>query len=201
LGGPDVNPLPAQTNGFITFGCLNNFCKVNERTLSLWAKILAAIPNSGLLMLCPPGEHRKKIAERLGRVDFLPYQPRMQYLQTYHQIDIGLDTFPYNGHTTSLDSLYMGVPVVSLMGKTVVSRAGFSQTSNLGLAGELVADSEEKFVRLAVELANNFPRLAELRASLRERMRQSPLMDAKRFARDMESAYRLVWKKWCESRP
>jgi predicted O-linked N-acetylglucosamine transferase (SPINDLY family) len=113
-------------------------------------------------------------------------------------VDIVLDTFPYNGHTTSLDALWMGVPVVSLAGNAPVSRAGLSQLSNLGLP-ELVARSESEYVTIAERLAADLPRLAELRATLRPRMQASPLMDASRFARNVEAAYRSMWERWCAS--
>jgi protein O-GlcNAc transferase len=196
-----VNSLPALSNGYITFGCLNNFCKVTDATLGLWSKVLASVPNSRLLLLCPPGEHRKRILEKLGiepgRIEFVVFQPRAEYLRTYQRVDLGLDTFPYNGHTTSLDSLWMGVPVVSLMGRAAVSRAGFSQASNLGLANELVAENEEQFLTLAKTLGSDLHRLSELRSTLRSRMQQSPLMDGKRFARDMEAIFQQIWAKYC----
>jgi len=107
-----------------------------------------------------------------------------------------LDTFPYNGHTTSLDSLWMGVPVVTLVGQTVVGRAGLSQLMNLGLP-ELIAETPQQFVDVAVRLAGDLPRLAELRATLRGRMEGSPLMDAPRFAKNVEAVYRDVWRRWC----
>ena len=118
------------------------------------------------------------------------------YLATYHRIDLGLDTFPYNGHTTSLDAYYMGVPVVTLVGQTVVGRAGLSQMTNLGLT-DLVAHDPDQYVRRATDLALDRPRMAELRRTLRDRMRASPLMDAPRFARGIESAYRQMWREWC----
>ena len=123
---------------------------------------------------------------------FLLSQPRHQYLEMYHDIDIGLDTFPYNGHSTSLDSFWMGVPVVTFVGETVVGRAGLSQLTNLRLP-ELIAHSPDEFVRAACVLAGDLPRLAQLRATLRERMRSSPLMDCKRFACGVEAAYRTAW--------
>jgi predicted O-linked N-acetylglucosamine transferase (SPINDLY family) len=118
----------------------------------------------------------------------------------YHRLDIVLDTFPYNGHTTSLDALWMGVPVVSLAGRTPVSRAGLSQLTNLGLP-ELVAHSEDDYVRIAVELAGDLPRLGQLRSTLRERMENSVLTDAPRFARNVEAAYRKMWQAWCTGQP
>jgi predicted O-linked N-acetylglucosamine transferase (SPINDLY family) len=154
-------------------------------------------------MLASEGPHRRDTLERLeqegvapSRVAFVAHQPRRKYLETYHGIDLVLDTFPYNGHTTSLDALWMGVPVVTLVGRTVVGRAGLSQLTNLGLP-ELAAATPEEFVGIASALAGDLPRLGELRATLRERMRGSPLMDAPRFARGIEAAYRSLWQRWC----
>jgi len=142
----------------------------------------------------------EKLKVQADRVEFVEFAPREQYLKRYHRIDIGLDTFPYNGHTTSLDSLWMGVPVVSMVGQRAVSRAGWSQSKNLGLAEELVGQRPQDFVRLAVGLAGDLPRLAELRSTLRQRMENSPLMDADRFARNVESAYRAMWRQWCQTK-
>jgi predicted O-linked N-acetylglucosamine transferase (SPINDLY family) len=187
----------------VTFGCLNNFCKINEATLSLWAQVLRKVTDSRLVLLCSIGSHRQRTLEALERegvgarrVEFLEHRPRPQYLELYHRLDIVLDTAPYNGHTTSLDALWMGVPVVSLAGNAPVSRAGLSQLSNLGLP-KLAAHSEEDYVRIAVELAGDLPRLLGLRRSLRERMKNSVLMDAPRFTRNVEAAYRSMWQTWC----
>ena len=197
--GPPVNALPAELAGWVTFGCLNNFSKVNTGVLARWARVLRAVPGSRLLLLAPPGETRSWVTSELGidasRIEFVDFQPRPRYLETYHRIDLCLDTFPYNGHTTSLDAFWMGVPVVSRAGRTAVSRAGLSQASNLGLP-ELVADDDDGFVALAAGLAGDRPRLAELRATLRGRMEASPLMDGARFARGMEWAYRTIWREW-----
>jgi protein O-GlcNAc transferase len=200
-----VNSLPAMEAGAVTFGCLNNFCKINDTVLALWAQVLGQVKGSRLLLLAPPGTHRERTLERLHqegikpeRVEFVGYQPRRKYLEEYHRIDIGLDTFPYNGHTTSLDSLWMGVPVVTWVGKTVVGRAGWCQVSNLGLP-ELAGQTPEEFVRIAVALARDLPRLQQLRATLRPRMERSPLMDAPRFARNIEAAYWQMWRTWCAS--
>jgi predicted O-linked N-acetylglucosamine transferase (SPINDLY family) len=202
---PAVNALPAATNGYITFGCLNNFCKVNDGALRLWARVMTKVHGSRLLLLTPQGSAQDRtlgVFEEEGitrdRIRFTDFLPRRNYLAQYHQIDIGLDTVPYNGHTTSLDSYWMGVPVVTLVGATVVGRAGLSQLTNLGLP-ELVAQTPEQYLRIATDLATDLLRLIELRATLRERMTQSPLMDAPRFARNIEAAYRDMWKRWCNT--
>ncbi|MGA3067752.1 MAG: tetratricopeptide repeat protein [Tepidisphaeraceae bacterium] len=199
---PSVNPLPALANGFITFGCMNNFAKVSEPALRLWSKVLKQIPNSRLILMAPLGRHCEQIPQMLEvdpqRVEIISFQPRERYLQTYHRIDLGLDTTPYNGHTTSLDSLWMGVPVITLVGKTVVGRAGWSQLSNLDLR-ELAAFNEADFVRIAVDLAADLPRLADLRAGLRPRMEKSPLMDQPLFVKGLEEIYRKIWRDFCQT--
>ncbi len=205
---PAVNDLPALRSGHITFGCLSNFSKVNEGVIAVWARTMAAVTGSRLLMMAHTGLSRQRILRQFAefgieadRVEFVEFtQEQEAYLSRYHRIDIGLDTFPYNGHTTTLDSLWMGVPVVSLAGEAVVSRAGLSVLSNAGL-GHLAAFSPEQFVAAAAALGANVGRLKELRRSLRERMRASPLMDAKGFARSIEDAYRGVWRRWCCPKP
>jgi protein O-GlcNAc transferase len=202
-GGPAVGALPALAAGAVTFGCLNNFSKVHEGVLALWAAALRATAGSRLLMLAPRGAARERVLRVLGthgvtpeRVRFTEYLPRQVYLALYQQIDVGLDTFPYNGHTTSLDAFWMGVPVVTRVGRTVVGRAGLSQLRHLGL-GELAAESDANFVGSAAALAADMPRLAALRADLRGRMERSVLMDGRGFARGIEAAYREMWRTWC----
>jgi predicted O-linked N-acetylglucosamine transferase (SPINDLY family) len=202
-----VNSLPARETGAFTFGCLNKFFKLNESVLALWARVLREVENSRLLLLAPPGSHRRRTLDRLAqegiasdRVEFAPRQPHQEYLKLYHRIDLGLDSFPYNGHTTSLDSFWMGVPVVTLVGQTAGSRAGWSQLSNLGLT-ELAGHTAEQFVRIAAALAKDLPRLQDLRCTLRRRMEQSPLTDAPNFARGVEAAYRRMWRDWSEAMP
>jgi len=198
----EINRPPAKRSGIITFGNLGNFCKVNEPILKLWARVLANVKHSRLLISSPAGSHRKRTLQTLEgegveahRVDFVERRPRREYLELYHRLDIVLDTLPYNGHTTSLDALWMGVPVVSLAGETRVSRAGLSQLTNLGRP-ELIAHSENDYVSIASELASDFPRLAQLRATMRHRMENSVLMDALRFARNIEAAYRSMWETY-----
>jgi predicted O-linked N-acetylglucosamine transferase (SPINDLY family) len=200
---PSVNALPASANGFVAFGCLNSFRKINDAVLELWAQVLKRVGRSRLILRAPEGSCRLRVLDVLkaqgvtpDRARFLDSQPRRQYLELYHQIDIGLDTFPYNGHTTSLDSFWMGVPVVTIVGQTAVGRAGLSQLTNLGLP-ELIAHAPEEFIKIAAELATDLPRLSDMRAGLRDRMQRSPLMDAPRFARSIEAAYRDMWRKWC----
>jgi predicted O-linked N-acetylglucosamine transferase (SPINDLY family) len=196
--GPEVSPLPAISRGYVTFGCLNNPCKLSDQTLGMWGGVMRAIPKSRLVLLAPLGSHRERLLARLGaqgiaadRVDFVPHRPRDQYLRSYHEIDIGLDTFPYNGHTTSLDSLWMGVPVVTRVGQTCVGRGGLSQLFQLELL-ELAGENDAAFVDAAAAMVSDLARLATLRQGLRRRLEFSPLMDAGRFARNLERVYRSV---------
>lgn len=199
--GIEPGELPAQRNGYVTFGCLNNACKLSSSTLELWAQVLSALPDSHLLLLAPEGDTRRELMRTLAalgvaraRVHFADYGPRRAYLEQYGQIDIALDTLPYNGHTTSIDALWMGVPVVTLVGSTVVGRAGLSQMTNLQLQ-ELVAESPRAFVDIARTLGGDLPRLAELRGSLRARLEASPLMDARRFAESFDACLREMWRR------
>jgi protein O-GlcNAc transferase len=201
--GPDVNNLPAFERGRTTLGCLNNPCKLTDHTLRLWGGVMRGLPTARLLLMAPPGRPRHRLSQRLEahgiaaeRVEFRNFQPRADYLRSYHEIDLALDTFPCNGHTTSLDSMWMGVPVVTRMGRTSIGRGGLSQLHALNLL-ELVAESDQAFVDIAVTLGKDLGRLATLRRELRARLTRSALMDAPRFARHVERAYREVWRSYC----
>jgi predicted O-linked N-acetylglucosamine transferase (SPINDLY family) len=205
---PPVGVPPVHDTGYITFGCFNAMAKINDPLLELSTKILLAVPGSRLLLKNSPVAEpsvRQRISAMLGQAGIGPERLQVLgrvpdiagHLACYGRVDIALDTFPYHGTTTTCEALWMGVPVVTLAGQTHVSRVGVSLLSNLGLA-ELIATSPGEYVDLAVGLAADLPRLAGLRASLRERMRASPLMDAAAFASDMEAAYREMWRKWCE---
>ena len=198
-GTPAAGDPPAAINGFVTFGCLNNFCKVSDGTLGLWAGVMAGVPGSRLLLMAPDGSARRRVLDVLrhggvdeARVGFVGRQTRRAYLETYRRIDIGLDTFPYNGHTTSLDAYWMGVPVVTTVGRSAVGRAGWSQLSNLNLR-ELAADGDDAFVAAARRLAHDLDRVRALRMALRDRLRRSALCDAPKFARGVEAAYQQMW--------
>ncbi len=206
--GPPVAPLPALSAGFVTFASLNRLVKGSPETISLWGEILSKVLQSRLVLLVgPQGEKDPtvyRLMERHGvppeRLRLVGRLPRRQYLDFYHTADIALDTFPYNGHTTTLDALWMGVPTVSLAGGTHVSRAGLSVLSAVGLAERLVASSPEDYVNKAAALANDLPRLAELRAGLRERVVRSPLRNEVHLTASLESLYRRAWTRWCSSR-
>ena len=191
---PPASEEPSEPGKPFTFGCLNNFCKTNEVTIKLWASAMRILPGSRFLLLAPQGEERKRTLDIFAgegvssdRVDFVGRRSRRDYLELYRTIDLCLDTFPYNGHTTSMDAMWMGVPVVTMPGPTVVGRAGVSLAANLKLP-ELVAGGPQGFIERCATLALDRRRLAAVRSSLRERMRSSPLMNAGRFARAMEEA-------------
>jgi predicted O-linked N-acetylglucosamine transferase (SPINDLY family) len=205
LASVPVNGLPALSTGRLTLGCLNNPCKLTDWTLRLWAPVLAALPDTRLLLMAPAGPQRVRLLERAcacgidgGRIEFVPYRPREQYLASYHEIDLALDTLPYNGHTTTLDALWMGVPLVTRVGSTCVGRAGLSQLYQLGLT-ELAAGSDADFAAVAIGLARDLKRLGALRQGLRPLLTQSPLMDGRRFAANIEAAYRAIWSEHVKS--
>ncbi|HZK81344.1 MAG TPA: hypothetical protein VFC46_09765, partial [Humisphaera sp.] len=199
---PEVAPLPALSDSRITFGCLNNFCKTSPTTLETWGKLLAEVPQSRLLLHVHEGSHRRRVLDFVrqygvdsSRIEFVGSKPLAEYFRIYNRIDIALDPFPCAGGTTTCDALWMAVPVVSLTGATAVGRSGVSLLNNVGLS-ELVAQSPEEYVDKATALASDLPALATIRAGLRDRMRQSPIMDATRFAADVETAYRTMWRSW-----
>ncbi len=203
---PEISPLPARAAGFLTFGSLNNFAKVSTTVMDLWAEILQTLPRSRLLLNVPAGSCREAVLARFARrnvsperVEFVAQQSWDGYIQTSQRADIALDPFPFGGGITTCDALWMGVPVVTLSGRIAVSRGGRSILSNIGLP-ELIAETPEQYVEIAVALANDLPRLSELRPTLRERVERSPLRDPVRHARDVETAYREMWRTWCASK-
>ena len=197
-----VGPLPALGAGHITFGCLNSPRKVHPGVLSLWARVLRAIPGSRLFVYID--DHAQDAVRRIlvaegveaGRIDLGGRVSRRQYLERYNRIDIVLDTFPFAGGTTSLDAIWMGVPFVTLTGAPTLQRAGLSIAMNLGLP-ELVANSPDQFVTRAVDLSSDVERLGQWRAGLRARLAASPFGDVPRFARNLESIYRTAWLRYC----
>jgi predicted O-linked N-acetylglucosamine transferase (SPINDLY family) len=158
-----------------------------------------------MMIQSQPGEHLeavRKLFEKGGissdRVQFIAKTSQEEYFRRYHELDICLDPFPYNGHTSSMDALWMGVPSIALRGRTAVGRGGVSILTNVGLT-DWIADTPEQYVSIARQKAGDLPRLAELRRTLRARMQSSPLMDGARFARNVEAAFRQMWRNWCES--
>ncbi len=200
----DVAHSPCLQNGYITFGSFNNALKVTETVVEVWARILRQVPDSRLMLksLTFASERGKAYFQSLfaeqgieaGRVELFSWHPEVAgHLELYAKIDIALDPFPYNGTTTTCEALWMGVPVITLAGERHSARVGASLLTQLGMA-ELVADSKDEYVRLAVELAGDTARIENLRAGLRGRMRQSPLLDHVGFTRNLEAAYREMWR-------
>ena len=203
---PLGRPTAERRAGPPTFGCLNNYAKLSDVTLALWTRLLRRVPEAELLLYARTAAHRERVHRALraagvdeSRATFVGRQSLALYLETYRDIDVALDPYPYGGGTTSCDALWMGVPVVSLAGRTAVSRAGSTLLSNIGLE-RLVATTEEQYVERAAELIRDQGRLAELRRQLRHSLESSPVMDAARFARDFEAALRSAWRAWCASR-
>jgi protein O-GlcNAc transferase len=195
-----VGPLPALAAGFVTFGCLASPRKVHPGVVSLWARVLNAVPGSRLLLVAEE-QAREPMRRAFGsagiaadRIEFTGRVRRREYLERYHRIDIGLDTFPFAGGTTSIDASWMGVPVITLSGGTALHRAGVSIAMNLALP-ELIAGSPDEYVSAASGLAHDLERLSGLRSQLRSRLEASPLGDAAGFARHIEAAYRTVWAR------
>lgn len=204
---PDRLPIGEREPGPPTFGCLNNFAKVTAPTLELWMELLRRVPAARLLLYARADRHRDRVREALRRaglaatrVSFVAWQALEDYLQTYRRIDVALDPFPYGGGTTTCDALWMGVPVVSLTGRTAVSRGGSSLLSNIGLE-RLVAASKEQYVDLAAGLIGDLDGLGTLRRELRGRMEASPVMDTQGFTQSLEAAFRDMWRSWCAGQP
>ena len=203
----EVNPLPALSSEYITFGCLNNFSKLNPFLLSLWAKILQALPQSRLILkshyhnLDDPEEKQsvelflQEQGFNLEQVELIDSPTLAEdYFALYHRIDIHLDTFPYNGCTTTCDALWMGVPVLTLAGDRKIQRMGNSLLQAIGL-GDWIAHSPEEYVNKAITFAQDLEAIAQLRTSLRERFQKSQLGDIEGLTLALENAYQQMWKK------
>lgn len=203
--GPPISGLPALATGRITFGSLNQCLKITEATVRCWAAILRRVPNSRLLLLVelgPAGDRLRSAFKlhgvRAERVEFVERLPHRQFLELSRRIDIILDTFPFNGHTTSYDMLWMGLPIVTLAGVTPASRVGLSLLNSLQLP-ELVAQSEEDYASIATQLASDVSKLTKLRNSLRQLMRDSALMDESGFVRSLEETILRLWREKCRN--
>jgi len=204
---PEKVILPYTKNGgLVTFGSFNNLAKITPQLLALWSEILKAVPGSRLVLkaigladesvqihlkqfFVMQGIEATRIILSGHKLSFL------QHMEMYREIDIALDSFPYNGTTTTCEALWMGVPVVTLTGNSHVSRVG---TSLLHYAGssELVANDEEGYVRIAVTLGNDLEGLRVVREKLHKQVPSSPLLDGKRFTQDLEEQYRSMWEDW-----
>lgn len=199
---PPVGQASCLEKGYVTFGCFNNFAKVNDEMLLVWKEILLRVPDSHLLLkhsLLGTEEglsYTQQRFERLGmpmeRIEFRGLS--RDYLEQYNDMDIALDTSPYPGGLTTCEALYMGVPVVTLKGNRHGARFGYSFLANLGLQ-ELVAEDAEGYVDIAVKIAGDSELLSLLRANLRRMMKASPLMDSDAYMRAVEDLYQQLLAK------
>lgn len=206
-GAPDVAPLPALAQGYITFGSFNHLPKINDRVIALWAELLTAVPHSRLLLknkslgdAATAERYYGLFAARgIGRelIELTGFTTtQVEHLDAYGRIDIALDTFPYNGTTTTCEALWMGVPIVTLAGERHAGRVGMSLLNAVGHP-EWIAGNPIHFIALAADLAADIPRLAALRRGLRRQVADSSLCDRPAFARGMEAAYRKMWRACC----
>jgi len=196
--------LPQKSNGYITFGSFNNFSKVTPEIIKVWSKILQSVPNSHLILKNPHISHEKKQYLELFKEEGIPEDriklyktsTRMEeHLKLYNAMDIGLDPFPFNGATTTCEALWMGVPVITLIGDRHVGRVGASILRNVGLS-DFIAQDVDGYIKLAINMADNINYLQEIRQGLRERMQSSPLCDHISFTNDVENAYQGMWQKY-----
>jgi predicted O-linked N-acetylglucosamine transferase (SPINDLY family) len=204
----EIGPLPAGQNGHVTFGCFNNVRKISAPTVATWMRILEAVPHSRLLLKSAgsdPVAYERVTGmfdaagldrERWEIIEIVP--DKTEHFRHYNRVDIALDPFPYQGTTTTVEALWMGVPVLSLVGDRFIARVGESILQTVGLS-EWIGSDRDDYVRKAVDYAADLPRLAALRASLRTQLLASPLCDAPRFARNLEAALRGMWQEWCNT--
>jgi predicted O-linked N-acetylglucosamine transferase (SPINDLY family) len=201
---PEPGQLPALGQGTMTFGSFNSVNKLGPAVISNWARILKALPGSRLVLTSVPRGHAQ---ERLAamfeaegvdsaRLKMVPEMANAEFLQLYREVDIALDSFPCGGGTSTCESLWMGVPVVSLLGKTFAGRVSASMLAAIGRQ-EWCAHDMDEYVGIALELAADLTRLAAIRADLRSSVANSPLGDATGFTRNLEKAYLEMWASWC----
>lgn len=203
-----VAPLPALTNGYLTFGNFNTLAKLSDTTVADWSTLLRAIPRSRLLLKSLPlgrPEVCARVQERFAAHGIDPARLELEghsnyeaYFATYHRVDIALDPYPYNGGTTTADALWMGVPVLCIAGDRYVSRMSASILHNVGLADWVAGNADDALTK-AVRFSTDLTALATLRAGLRPRFLNSPLCDAPRFAANLDQAFRAMWRRWCST--
>lgn len=201
-----ITPLPAIANGYITFGSFNNLSKMNDAVVALWARVLAAVPGSRLFLKAPQlrdDSVKRSVVARFEAHGIQPARlilsdrvPRAAYLIPHREVDIALDPFPYPGITTTVESLWMGVPVLTLAGTHFLSRQGVGLLMNAGLPDWIAADADD-YVARAVAHAGDLPGLAALRSGLRQQILASPIFDTAQFVRNFETALRNMWAQWC----
>ena len=198
-----ISPAPCTKNGYVTFVSFNNFTKVTDEALRVWAKIVNAVPNSKLYLKGKAFRDQYGTDHAIARIeaaglsrDRLIYEPDEQrYLHKYYQADIALDTFPYPGGGTTCDALFMGLPVITLVEERHNSRFGYSLLTNVGL-GELCAFSEEEYIQKAVDLANDWDRIRDYHLTIRRKMETSPVMNDGIYMGEVEEDYEKIFNAW-----
>jgi protein O-GlcNAc transferase len=204
---PPVSRLPSIANDYTTFGSFNSFAKITPQVLAAWADVMTQVPNSRLILLAPVTDWlRQYVAQSFEqhgvdsqRVELCNRRPLAEYLDLVGHVDLALDPFPFNGHTTTCDALWQGVGVVTLAGKTYASRFGSTALVALGL-NDLIANTQQEYIDSAVRLAKDRQRLQYLRMNLRDMMRNSAILDGPGFTRNLENVYREMWARWCAGR-
>ncbi len=204
---PEVVQPPVKKSGSITFGSFNRIAKITDEVVVAWSRILHAVPTSRLVLKSPvlaDTMARERLTARFTKLDISHDRlelregsTHVEMLAQYGEIDIALDPFPFNGGMTTLEALWMGVPVVTIAGNSVVSRQTVSALANIGLEDDLAFPNVEAYIQGAVALANDRSRLGELRQQIRSRMAASPLRQSEQFVRDLEALYRRMWEAWC----
>jgi predicted O-linked N-acetylglucosamine transferase (SPINDLY family) len=203
---PPIGPLPARTNGYVTFASFNNPAKITPPVVALWAEILRRVPGSRFLSQfrgLGDAATRQRFVELFAangvaaeRLELNGPTPQAEFLGQYNRADLALDPFPYSGCTTTCEALWMGVPVVTCPGETFAGRQSLTHLANVGLS-DLAATDPRRSVEIAAELAGDLERLAALRAGLRERLARSPLCDGPRFADNLLLLLRTAWRERC----
>ena len=204
-----VAPSPCRKNGYITFGSFNSPSKIGRDVVRVWSAILRSVPRSRILLKYRTMNTEVMQDRFLGwfskegiardRVQFAGLSKIEEYLASYGDIDIALDPFPYQGGSTTLDTLWMGVPMVAMSGRTAVQRGSTSILKLVGLA-DMVADSPEQYIKAAEFLAGIVDKIPDLRNNVRQALRSSAYMDERGFMRELEAAYRDMWRSWCRAR-
>ena len=206
---PDVTPSPATARGYVTFGSFNRWSKLTLESVATWARIVAAVPGSRIVLKSTSldsAENLATIRRVFGahgvtpdRIEVRGGTDQYGHLAAHGDVDIALDPFPQGGGITTVEALLMGVPTVTLLGERIPGRISGSFMHQFGL-DNLVAGSVEDYVGAAVALANEVPRLARLRAELRDRLLAAPLGNGDLYTRAVEDAYRAMWRRWCAER-
>ena len=200
-----IETIPALKNGFITFGCFNNFDKLNEKVINYWAKILNVVPDSKLIIKNAMFKHKhlkkkirylfKKNNINMHKLILEEESPRKELLESYNKIDIALDPFPYSGGTTSFEAIWMGVPVLTKKGSTFVSRTTESINRNSGMS-DWIANDENEYVSKAIQFSKNLKQLSEIKKKLRQTSYNSPLFNSSLFAEQFKDNIWQIWKKY-----